>query len=681
MQLDDLDRKTAEAFDGYLVRKDLVRQFARQFPVPTYVVEFLLGRYCATTDENEIQEGLAIVQRQLSERTVRAGNEELIKSTAREKGQVKIIDIVSARLDAKTDSYVAELPSLKLRDVRISSEQVNQHQRMLTGGFYAEVTLGYDPTIALEKGGRAFAVEGLRAIQLSRNDVLDIMAAARARFTSEEWKDLLLRSVGLEPAELNARAKDAMLLRMVPFVERNYNLVEIGPRGTGKSHLFQQVSPYAHLVSGGKATVARMFVNNANGQRGLVCQYDVVCFDEVSGISFDQKDGVNIMKGYMESGEFSRGRESIRADGSIVMVGNFDVDIEHQQRIGHLFSPLPPEMRDDTAFMDRIHCYLPGWDVPKLKPTLFTEHFGLVSDFLSECFSHLRNQSRVAAMQNKVYFGGALSGRDINSVNKTTSGLLKLMSPSSEAAVSDEDLEWAVRLALEVRRRVKEQQKRIGAAEFRNTHFSYTLGAEGVEKFVSTPELRSQGAIGDEPLECGQVWTLSPGGQDEHPGLFRLEVTEGAGSGVRVLNNPVPAAFKESIRCAEQNLYARAMSLVGDRDPRSHEFSVQLRAFDAAKSGAKIGVASLIALASALLRKSVRGGLVLVGEVTLGGIIEPVHNAVTLAELAIEKGAKSLLLPVACRRQLFELSDEMATKLDIEFYQDGRDALLKALAA
>ena len=680
MQLDDLDRKTAEAFDGYLVRKDLVRQFARQFPVPTYVVEFLLGRYCATTNEVEIQDGLAIVQRQLSERTVRAGNEELIKSTAREKGQVKIIDIVSARLDAKTDSYIAELPSLKLRDVRISAELVREHQRMLTGGFYAEVTLGYDPTIALEKGGRPFGVEGLRAIQLSRNDVLEVMAAARSRFTSAEWKDLLLRSVGLEPAELTDRAKDAMLLRMVPFVERNYNMVEIGPRGTGKSHLFQQVSPYAHLVSGGKASVARMFVNNANGQRGLVCQYDVVCFDEVSGVSFDQKDGVNIMKGYMESGEFSRGKESIRADGSIVMVGNFDVDIEHQQRIGHLFSPLPPEMRDDTAFMDRIHCYLPGWDVPKLKPTLFTEHFGLVSDFLSECFTHMRNQSRVAVLQNRVYFGGALSGRDINGVNKSVSGLLKLMSPSADAPVSDEDLEWAVRLALEVRRRVKEQQKRIGAAEFRNTHFSYTLGTEGVEKFVSTPELQSQGGIGDEPLECGQVWTLSPGGQDEHPGLFRLEVTEGPGSGVRVLNNPVPAAFKESIRCAEQNLYARAMQLVGDRDPRAHEFSVQLRAFDAAKSGAKTGVASLIALSSALLRKSVRGGLVVVGEVTLGGTIEPVHNAVTLAEQAVEKGAKSLLLPVACRRQLFELSDEMATKLDIEFYQDGRDALLKALA-
>lgn len=679
MELDALDQKAAEAFEGFIVRKDLVRQFSRQFPVPTYVVEFMLGRYCATTDDKEIQEGLAIVQRQLSERTVRAGNEELAKSAAREKGSVKLIDLITARLDARTDSYLATLPSLRLSDVRIAPELVNEHQRMLTGGFYAEVALTYDATIALEKNGRPFGIASLRAIQLSRHDVLEAMARARAQFSSREWKDILLRSIGLEPAELTERNKDSILLRMVPFVERNYNLVEIGPRGTGKSHLFQQVSPYAHLVSGGKATVAKMFVNNASGQRGLVCQYDVVCFDEVSGIAFDQKDGVNIMKGYMESGEFSRGKESIRADGSIVMVGNFDVDVEHQQRIGHLFTPLPAEMREDTAFMDRIHCYLPGWDVPKLKPVLFTDHFGLVSDFLSECFSQLRNQSRLAALQGKAFYGGALSGRDINAVNKTVSGLLKLLYPDPEAPVSEADLEWALRLALEVRRRVKEQQKRIGAAEFRNTHFSYTLGTEGVEKFVTTPELQGQGGIGDEPLEAGQVWTLSPGGGEEHPGLFRIEVTQGPGGGVRVLNKPVPAAFQESIRCAEQNLYVRAQQLVGDKDPRSHEFSVQLRGFDSARTGAKTGVAALIALCGSLLRKSVRGGLIIVGEVTVGGVIEPVHNAVTLAEMAAEKEAKALLLPVSCRRQLFELSDELATRLDIEFYQDARDALLKVL--
>lgn len=676
--MDQIDKKAAAVLEGYLVRKDLVRTFSRQFPVPTYVVEFLLGRYCASTEQDEIDEGIEIVQRQLSSRTIKAGEEELFKARVREQGEVKIIDLITARLDARTDSYLATLPGLRLTDVRISPELVKKHERMLTGGFYAEVSLNYDAAIAQESKGRPFGIASLREIQLSRRDVLDILAEARKSFSTDEWKDLLLRSIGLEPDGLSLRQRDALMLRMVPFVERNYNLVELGPRGTGKSHLFQQVSPYAHLISGGKATVARMFVNNANGQRGLVCQYDVICFDEVSGISFDQKDGVNIMKGYMESGEFSRGKESIRADGSIVMVGNFDVDVEHQQRLGHLFGPMPPEMKDDTAFMDRIHAFLPGWDVPKISKELLTNHFGLVSDFLSECWSQLRQQSRVAILQNRVFFGGALSGRDTNAVNKTVSGLLKLLYPG-DGEIPDEDIEWAVHIAMEARRRVKEQQKRIGAVEFRNTHFSYVMGTDGVEKFVSTPELQSESSIGSDPLEPGQVWTISPGCGEDYPGLYRIEINEGPGSGVKILNKPVPPAFKESMGYAEQNLYARAMQLVGDKEPRHHEFSVQLRSFDASKSGAGLGMASLIALCTALLKKSVRGSLIIVGEINLGGSIEPVHNPVTIAEMAVEKGASALLMPVSCRRQLLDLSDDMATKISIQFYSDARDALFKAL--
>jgi ATP-dependent Lon protease len=679
IELDSIDKKAASVLDGYLVRKDLVRTFSRQFPVPTYVVEFLLGRYCASIEQEEIDEGLEIVQRQLASRTVKAGEEELFKARAKENGQVKIIDLITARLDAKSDAYIATLPSLRLNDVRLSGDLVKEHERMLTGGFYAEVTLSYESAIAQENKGRPFGVETLREIQLSKRDVLDLLAEARKSFTTDEWKSFLLRSIGIESTELSERQINALLLRMVPFVERNYNLVELGPRGTGKSHLYQQVSPYAHLISGGKATVAKMFVNNASGQRGLVCQYDVICFDEVSGVSFDQKDGVNIMKGYMESGEFSRGKESIRADGSLVLVGNFDVDVEHQQRIGHLFGPMPPEMRDDTAFMDRIHAFLPGWDIPKVNKTLLTNHFGLVSDFLSECWSQLRNQSRIGHLQNRVFFGGALSGRDTNAVNKTVSGLLKLLYPGHEEVVPEEELEWAVRIALEARRRVKEQQKRVGAAEFRNTHFSYVIGTDDIEKFVSTPELQSDNSIGGDPLEPGQVWTITPGGMDDNPGLYRIEVNEGTGSGVKILNKPIPPAFRESIGYAEQNLYARSKQLVGDKDPRQHEFAVQLRAFDTSKSGAKIGVAALIALCTSLLKKSVRGGLIVVGEINLGGSIEPIHNPVNIAEIAVEKGATALLMPVACRRQLLDLSDDMATKIDIQFYSDARDALLKAM--
>ncbi len=680
LELDALDRLAASAYDGYLVRKDLVRKYSRQYPIPTYVVEFLLGRYCASTDEKEINEGLTIVEKQLQDRTVRTGEEELFKARAKEQGAIRLIDIVKARLDTKNDCYIAELPSLALRDIRIGDELVRDNERMLTDGFYAEVNLSYDGIVAQENNGRPFRIDSLRPIQMSKSDVLDVLAAGREKFTTEEWKALLIRSIGLEPDVLDERAKRLAILRMVPFVERNYNFVELGPRGTGKSHLFQQISPYAHLISGGKATVAKMFVNNASGQRGLVCQYDVVCFDEVSGVSFDQKDGVNIMKGYMASGQFSRGKENIRAEGGIVMVGNFDVDVEQQQRVGHLLSPLPPEMRNDTAFMDRLHAFGPGWDFPKVSPAEhLTDHFGMVSDFLSECWSKLRSQNRGGVLQGRVYLGGALSGRDIEAVTKTVSGLVKLLFPKTDMPISDEELEWIIRLALESRRRIKEQQKRCFKSEFRNTHFSYTMGLEGLEQFVSTPELHSDEAIETDPLPPGQVWASSMGSPESGPGLYRIEVTSGTGSGVRVLNQPTPQALRESVKVGEQNLYQRAKELVGDRDPREHEFSIQSRAMDADKNGGGLGLPVLVALCGSLLGKNTRGGTIVVGGLTLGGSVDLIPNAVRIAELAIDKQAQTLLMPVSARRQLNELPDELWTRISIEFYKDSADAVFKAL--
>jgi uncharacterized protein (TIGR02653 family) len=485
--LDELDRLADEVFEGYLVRKDLAQQFRGQYPVPTYVGEFLLGRYCATTDPDEITEGLAVVERSMKERTVRAGEEELFKSRAREKGKVKIIDLLRARLDAKADAYKAELPSLQLGDIHIADELVNKHDRMLTGGFYAEVTLEYIAALARESNGQPFRVESVRPIQMSTRDALDTFVGGRARFTLDQWRDLLLRGVGFEPARFTRREQDVLLARMVPFVMTNYNAVELGPRGTGKSHLFQQVSPYAHLVSGGKATIANMFVNNATGRRGLVAQYDVICFDEVSGVSFDTKEGVNILKGYMESGEFSRGKESIRADGGIVMVGNFDVDVAEELRRGHLFGPMPKEMRNDTAFHDRIHAYLPGWDVPKLDPSYFTAHFGFVSDFMAECWSQLRRMSRLDVIPGRLRWGDQLSGRDRKAANNTVNGLLKLLWPDPGMQVPDDALAWAAEMALELRRRVKEQQALIGAAEFGEVDLSYRV-ADRPEKVVYCEE-------------------------------------------------------------------------------------------------------------------------------------------------------------------------------------------------
>ncbi len=679
MELDKIDKIATTAFEGYVVRKDLLENFRKTYPVPTYVIEFLLGRYCATVDEEDIQEGLEIVKRQLQDRTVRTGEEEYFKSKAKEKGSIKLIDIITAKLDTASDSYVANLPSLMLNKVRISDELVNSNDRMLTGGFYAEIELEYDAAIAQEKNGRPFGVANIRPIQLSQRNVLDILYKGREQFSLEEWKDFLIRSVGMEPTTLSEKAKNVLFVRMIPFVERNYNMIELGPRGTGKSHLYQQISPYSHLVSGGKATVAKMFVNMGSGERGLVCKYDLVCFDEVSGVSFDQKDGVNIMKGYMESGEFSRGKEPIRADGGIVMVGNFDVDVEHQQRIGHLFGPLPQEMRDDTAFMDRIHAFVPGWDFPKLNKSYFTNHFGLVSDFLAECWTRLRDINRTSSVLGRIDYGGALSGRDTTAVNKTLNGLLKLMQPNPEVPISDELLEWAIKVSLEYRRRVKEQQKRIGSAEFRNTHFSYRIGDNGVETFVTTPEIHSENTIGDDPLPAGQIWSLNTGGQEDTVGLYKVEINMGNGSGVKILNKPTPTQFQECVRYAEQNLYSKTKELVGDRDPRTHEFSIQLRAFDASKSGNGLGMAVLIALCSALLEKGTKGGFIVVGQLNLGGSLDLVYNAVNLVELAVEKGATSILIPLNARKQLNELSDDMITKINILYYTDLKDCLIKAL--
>jgi ATP-dependent Lon protease len=646
--------------------------------VPTYVIEFLLGRYCSTTDEQEIQEGLEIVKRQLQDRTVRAGEEEFFKSKAEKEGKVKLIDIVTAKVDDK-GNYNANIPSLRLSKVRIPSDMVYANDRMLTGGFYAEIELEFDKVIAEENGGKPWGVVNLRPIQLSQRNVLDVLYKGRENYSLEEWKDFLLRSVGIEPGSLSEKAKNVMFVRMIPFVERNYNLVELGPRGTGKSHLYQQISPYSHLVSGGKASVAKMFVNMGSGERGLVCKYDVVCFDEVSGISFDQKDGVNIMKGYMESGEFSRGKEPIRADGGIAMVGNFDVDVEHQQRVSHLFGPMPKEMRDDTAFMDRIHAFVPGWDFPKLNKTYFTSHFGMVSDFLAECWTRLRDINRISTVLPRVDYGGALSGRDTTAVNKTLNGLLKLMQPNPEAPISDELLEWAIKISLEYRRRVKEQQKRVGSAEFRNTHFSYRIGENGVETFVTTPEIHSENTISEDPLPPGQIWALNAGGQEETTGLYKIEINSNPGSGVKILNRPAPPQFQESVRFAEQNLYSKSKELLGDRDPRSTEFSLQLRAFDASKSGNGMGIAVLMGMCSAILERSTKGGLVIVGQLNLGGSLDMVYNAVNLAEIAVEKGATTLLIPLNARKQLNELSDDMITKINIQYYTDLKDCLIKTL--
>ncbi len=470
MTVDRIDQIVTEHLEGLVVRKDLADKFRGRFSVPTYVGEFLIGKYCATSDEVEIQEGLEQVESLLSRRVVRTGDHELFKAMAREQGTIQIIDLVRARLDHANDEYLAELPSLQLNDIRIPAPLVVDNDRMLTGGFYAQVSITY---IAGEK--RPFVMTEIRPIQAHARAGLDRLNEARTLMTTREWKDFLLRSIGLEPSALSEEAQNAYFLRMMPFVVRNYNMVELGPRGTGKSHLFQQVSPYAYLLSGGQTTVAQLFVNNASGQRGLVTQHDVVAFDEIAGIRFKDKDGINVMKGYMASGEFARGRESIRAEGGMAFLGNFEVDVHEQLRRGHLLGPMPKEMRDDTAFMDRLHSYVPGWDIPAVGSAQKSNHYGLVSDLLAQWWHELRAENRYVPLRGRVQFNESWRGRDTEAATRTLDGLLKLLYPDPATEVALEDLDWAMDLATVSRRRVKEAQAVIGAQEFGATDLGYRV--------------------------------------------------------------------------------------------------------------------------------------------------------------------------------------------------------------
>ena len=484
---DEIDLLAAEAFPAFIVRKDLARRFTARYRLPTYVVESLLGKYCATSDQSEIAGGLEVVQRMLSERVVQEGDETLSRARLREHGRLKVIGLITARLDSKTDAYLAAIPSLRLRDCRVDRELMEKNERVLTGGLYAEIDLEYDLMIA------EFSVVGIKPIQMSVPGAVERLAEGRRKFTTEQWKWLLLRSTGIEPGMLSERERDVLLLRMVPFVVRNYNAVEFGPHGTGKAYLYREVSPYAHLPIVGRATVAQILDFGATGQRAPVCQYDVICFHDSGVVSFDWKDGVSVMKAYMEAGEFSRGTEIMPVDSSLVFVDTFDVDVRQQPRVGHLLRPLPEDMRDDTAFMDRLHAYVPGWDAPRLSADHFTDHLGLVSDFIAEYWSQLRAHSLPRLWRPRVQFGDALSERDTWAASKTADGLLKLLHPGAESPPPDEDIEWAVRLALESRRRIKEQQKCIDADEFGNTQFSYALIADGVEHVVGTPESSGDG--------------------------------------------------------------------------------------------------------------------------------------------------------------------------------------------
>ena len=676
IELDDLDRLANEAFPGLVVRKDLLRRMRSSFGVPAFVIEFLLGKYCASIDEAAINEGLEFVRETLASKYVKPDERESVKSAIKQHTTYEIIDKVSVKLVETHDKYWASLSNLNLDYINIDDRLVHEHDRLLMGGVWAEVALRYDDSFIFKGQNRPFFIDSIRPIQLSNRNI-EGYVTARKRFTRDQWLDLLMRSMGYEPNHpyYTQRRKLHCVLRLVPFVEKNYNSVELGPRGTGKSFVYQQLSPYCHLVSGGQTTTPTMFVNLSTGQRGLVCLWDVVAFDEAAGINFSDKSGINIMKGYMEDGAFSRGRDIITAEGSVVFVGNIDGEISTIVRTSHLFYPMPKEM--DTAFYDRIHAYIPGWEFQKTHDDAYTNHFGLVTDYLAEVFRELRKSSYVDYAERNFKFGSHLGGRDQKAVRKIVSGLIKLLHPDGE--VTKEEMQQYLEYALEMRRRVKEQLKKMGGLEYWNTSFSYIDRESGQETFVRIPELGGGSLISEGPLAPGSIYTIGTDANDNRLALFLLQAQVNPGSGRIIPLGNLSSRMKEAIKTADAYLRANLKNLGITKDIDSYDFNLQAINLNQAKEGAETAVAFFISLVSAILEKPVLDRTVVLGEMSVQGLLLKVTSLPERMQLAVEAGAKRILIPSENKRDLPEVPDAILTAIQWQFYDSPIKAAMMAM--
>jgi ATP-dependent Lon protease len=671
--LDALDQKANEVFAGKVVRKDLVRRVKVGANVPVYVLEYLLGKYCASDDPEAVEVGLRVVNETLTENFVRPDEAQKVQARLKKAGGARLIDKVKVRLVESEDKFWAELTNFGNKYVHVPEDLVYQHERVLQGGIWAQLDLRYDADEEVGGQKRPFFISKLRPIQVASFD-FDEYASCRAHLTRDEWIDLLVRSLGLEPAHFSRRVKLLFLVRLVPMAERNYNLAELGPRGTGKSFVYRELSPNSILLSGGKTTVPQMFVNLQTGKLGLVGLWDVVAFDEVAGIHFSDTTGVQILKDYMESGSFSRGREEIPAEASLVFVGNLDQPVEVLARTGHLFQPLPDALRD-MAFIDRLHFYLPGWETPKMEPHFFTAHYGFVVDYLAEAFRELRKRSYSELLDRYYEFGDHLNARDVKAVRKTVSGLVKLLHPGG--TLQREELREYVELALEGRRRVKEQLKKMGGFEYGKTSFSYTDRETREQHFVGVPEEGGRGLISPDPLPPGTAYaaTLAEG---DKVALHRIEVSRFSGTGKLRLTGSPGKAMRESVHTAFDYLRARARELGIDKDVPSYDFHVQVVDLMAAREGGEAGVAFFVAFYSLLRNQPLQAGLVVLGHMTIQGNILPPLSVVERLQAIKDNGAKRVLIPVENKRQLLEVPGDVLDAVDPIFYTDPLTAALKA---
>ena len=674
--LDELDLLANEVFPGLVVRKDLLRRMRSAFGVPAFVIEFLLGKYCASTDEDVINEGLEFVRETLASKYVKPDEREAVKSAIKQYSTFEIIDKIDVKLVETHDKYWARLSNLNLDFINIEDAEIRAHDRLLLGGIWAEVSLRYDDSFIFRGQNRPFFVDAIRPIQLSNRNI-ESFIEARRRFSRDQWLDLLMRSMGYEPNHpyYTKRRKLHYMLRLLPFVEKNFNSVELGPRGTGKSFVYQQMSPYCHLVSGGQTTTAQMFVNLSSGQRGLVCLWDVVAFDEAAGIRFTDKSGLNIMKGYMEDGAFSRGRDIITAEGSIVFVGNIDGDIETIVRTSNLFYPMPQEM--DTAFYDRIHAYIPGWEFQKTSDAAYTSHFGLVTDYLAEVFRELRKRSYADYAERDFRFGSHLGGRDQKAVRKIVSGLIKLLHPDGD--VSKDEIEEYLAYAMEMRRRVKEQLKKMGGLEYWDTSFSFVDRESGQETFVTLPESGGGTLIAEGGLPPGSVYSIGTDVADNRLALFLLQTQMNMGSGRIIPLGSLSSKMKEAIKTADAYLKANLRNLGITHDLKGYDFTIQTINLNQAKEGSETAVAFFVSLVSAILAKPVLDQTVILGEMSIQGLLLKVGSLPERMQLAVESGAKKILIPSENKRDVADIPDAILTAIQWQFYDSPTKAAIMAL--
>jgi ATP-dependent Lon protease len=676
--LDDLDKKALDLFRGFVVKKDLVGIIKGGANVPAFVLEYLLANTCSTDDEEKLKEGMENVKKILRDHYVNPEESSLIQSKLREKGRYKIIDKISVELIPSEDKYVAFISNSNIKHANISDELVRSHDKLLLGGIWAIIEMEYDPMVTSGSKINPFVVKDIKPIQLSSFDNSKI-SDKRKNFTKDEWKTLLLRSAGYEPLSegLDERKLTLLLCRLIPLVEANFNMVELGPRSSGKSYIYKEITPYAILISGGQGSVAQLFVNNTTGRVGAVGLWDAICFDESTDKLFKDRDAVPLMKDYMESGSFSRAKGGeISGSASIILNGNINQPVETVLQTSHLFSPLSEEVNYDTAFLDRINFYLPGWEITKFSPQNFTNHFGFSTDFFSEVLKSQRKTTYYDAIDKYFILGSHLKQRDSKSVRKTVSGFIKLLHP--DGIYTKEDLKEYMVTAMEMRRRVKEQLKRIGGMEFWDTNFSYIDKDTQEEFFVGLPEERGAHLIESNPLPPGMCYTATSDG--ENNSLVKIEVVALRGSGKVSVTGTNSQEVKENIKNTYNYLRANEKSILNEQHSLSgYDLNIQISNLMGAYISGGIGSAAYVAIISAIYKKNLKPGLAVLGNISIGGAIERALNFADKVTLLSENGAKTVLVPMENLNEMTTLPQSILATTDVPFYGNSNGLLQKAV--